>query len=201
MSGRLINLSLPGVPIPDPIVVDTSVVVAFLQQFFPAQNPRQPGQASAFFRQLLGTRQQALMTPTAYSDLLHLAVRKLYERHLRGQHAALSAHYGIPITNWVDLLKADATILQRYAPNLTLIRHGLVANNVVIAGPETLDFATYPPVLPYREELIDRMVAYGLDTSDALITLEANRLGIDAIVSMDRDLHRALADFDIYTWL
>jgi predicted nucleic acid-binding protein len=76
-----------------------------------------------------------------------------------------------------------------------------VANNVVIAGPEDLDFVTYPTALPFRDELLDRMVRYGLDTSDTMIVLEAERLGLDGIVTMDRDMRRAVVDFDIFTWI
>ncbi len=41
---------------------------------------------------------------------------------------------------------------------------------------------------------------YGLDTSDCLILMEAARLGVRSVVTMDRDLLRAQSDFDIYTW-
>jgi len=50
-------------------------------------------------------------------------------------------------------------------------------------------------------ELIRLVGRYGLDTNDALILMEASRLGISAIVTMDRDMRRALPDFDIYTWV
>lgn len=59
---------------------------------------------------------------------------------------------------------------------------------------------TQPPGRHYAEELIDRMTDYGLDSSDTLMLMEARRLGIDGIVSMDTDMQRALADFDVYTW-
>jgi predicted nucleic acid-binding protein len=200
MSGSLIDLSQPNFQIPDPVVLDTNVVIAYFQQFFPGQEPQHVARAKTFFQHLLNANQQALLTPTAFCELLHIAVRKHYERLLKGQQRALTLHYGVPIARWTDLYKADATILQQFTGNLTWLRRGLVANNVVIAGPEDLDFLTYPPALPYGEELIDRMVRYGLDASDTLITLEASRLGINAIVSMDRDMQRALVEIDIYTW-
>jgi predicted nucleic acid-binding protein len=201
MSGNLIDLSQPNVRVPDPVALDTNVVIAFFQQFFPGQVPQHVMRARAFFQHLLNANQQALLTPTAYGELVHVAVRKRYERFLMGRHRALTLHHGVPIARWTDLYKVDATILQRYARSLTWLRQGLVANNVVIAGPEDLDFQAYPSALPYGEELIDRMVRYGLDASDTLITMEASRLGVDAIVTMDRDMERALVDFDVYTWL
>ena len=41
---------------------------------------------------------------------------------------------------------------------------------------------------------------YGVDTNDAVIRLEARRAGISAVATLDPDMRRAAADFDIYTW-
>lgn len=197
MSGRLIDLSQPNVTIPDPVALDTSVVVAYFQRFFPGQDQLQVTRASAFFQHLSIGNQQAVITPTAYSELMHVAVKQRYERLVKGNQRALTSRYGRTINRWTDLYKADATILQQFAANLTRLRQGLVANNVVIAGPDDLDFGTYPVRLPYAEELVDRIARVGLNTSDTLIVLEAERLGIDSIVSMDRDMQRAIVDFDV----
>ena len=43
--------------------------------------------------------------------------------------------------------------------------------------------------------------SYGIDTNEALILMEASRLGVRSIVTMDGELLRARADFDILTWL
>ena len=72
---------------------------------------------------------------------------------------------------------------------------------MIISGPEDLDFNQFGSTIAYQEELIERMVRYGLDTSDTLIVMEARRFGVDSIVTMDSDLRRALINVDIYTWL
>lgn len=53
----------------------------------------------------------------------------------------------------------------------------------------------------YDEELVHLVGTYGLDSSDALILMEAQRFGVTDIVSLDGDLQRARADFNVYTWL
>jgi predicted nucleic acid-binding protein len=50
-------------------------------------------------------------------------------------------------------------------------------------------------------ELVEFVGAYGLDSSDAAILVEARRYGLTDIVTLDADMQRAQADFTIYTWL
>ncbi|MGH2535320.1 MAG: type II toxin-antitoxin system VapC family toxin [Thermomicrobiales bacterium] len=200
MSGNLVNLSQPGIAIPDPVVVDSNVVIAFFQAFFPGEHAQQVDRASSFFRRLRAENQQAILTPSAFSELLHVAVRNRYKLIVKDQRRVLTARYGVPINTWVDLYKEDPTILQDIGHNLAALRQALVARNIVIAGAEDMRFARYPSARPYAEELIDRMVRYGLDSSDTCILLEAERLGVTSVVTMDRDIRRALSDFDIYTW-
>lgn len=50
-------------------------------------------------------------------------------------------------------------------------------------------------------ELVHLVGKYGLDSNDAVILMEAQRCGVADIVTVDRDLLRAPADFTIYTWL
>lgn len=79
------------------------------------------------------------------------------------------------------------------------MRQRLLAANIAFADPSDLD-----PISSgqrYDRELLDLVVRYGLDTSDATILMEAMRIGVQSIVSFDRDMQRALTDFDIYTWL
>lgn len=200
MAGNLVDLSQPHVPIPDPVAADTNVVVAYLRHAFPGEDALHVARASAFFGQILARNQSCVLTPTVYSEVLHIFVKQTYERLVRRNKAQLTAQYGVSIHSWNDLLKVDPAPLQALNQHLPLLRRALLANNIVIVGHEDLDFATYPPAVHYSEGLIDRMLRYGMDTSDVVITMEASSLGIDAIVSMDRDMQRALPDFDIYTW-
>lgn len=75
MSGRLIDLSQPNVAIPDPVAVDTNVIVALFQAFFPGSTSRQATQAASLFNHVIHANQQVVLTGTGYSELLHIAVR------------------------------------------------------------------------------------------------------------------------------
>lgn len=200
MAGNVLNLSLPGVVIPDPVAADTNVVVAYLRHAFPGEDPLHVARSTALFGQILARDQSCVLTPTVYSEVLHVFVRRTYQRFLRGNHAQLSAQLGIRIRSWSDLLKVDPAPFRALQDHLPLLRQALLANNMIIAGWEDLDATHNPPAMHYSEDLIDRMLRYGMDTSDVVITMEASSLGIDAIVSMDRDMQRAVPDFDIYTW-
>jgi hypothetical protein len=113
----------------------------------------------------------------------------------------------LPLGGWIaltatqTLYKPDPSVIQQHQRNSTLIRQELVLNNVVISDPEDLDFSQFGSASPYQEELIDRMVQYGLDTSDTLIVMEAHLLGVNFVITMDQDLQRTLIDIDVFTWL
>ncbi len=201
MPGRVVDLSHPGIVIPDPIACDTNVVVAYVRHAFPGEDAEHVARATALFGQIIARNQSCILTPTVYSEVLHLFVKKTSERLLNGKAAQFSAQFGVRINSWSDLLKANPAPLRALNQHLPLLRQALLANNMVIVGQEDLDFASNPPALPYGEELIARMLRYGMDTNDIVITMEASSLGIDAIVSMDRDMQRASLDFDVYTWL
>lgn len=75
----------------------------------------------------------------------------------------------------------------------------MIANGLLFAAPE--DLGPIPSGRSYDEELIDLVGAYGLDSNDASILLEARQLGLADIITLDADMQRARRDFDIYTWL
>jgi predicted nucleic acid-binding protein len=155
-------------------------------------------QAADFFDSLIDADQSVVFPPTAYSELLHTSIRRRYQQELQVNRAAITARYGTRITSWSELYKRDVSVLLEHAAILEQMRLWLANNNVVLAAPWELGPITSGR--PYDEELVRLIGRYGLDTNDALILMEASRLGISAIVTMDRDMHRALPDFDVYTW-
>jgi hypothetical protein len=56
-------------------------------------------------------------------------------------------------------------------------------------------------IAPFDEYLITLCCDFGLNVGDARVLIEAQRLGIGSIATMDGDMQRASANFDIYTWL
>ncbi|MGH2535747.1 MAG: hypothetical protein ACRDJW_26140 [Thermomicrobiales bacterium] len=200
MPGQLDDLSRPGALLPDPIIVDSNVVVTYLAAASSGQNRTELVRAQALFHTIRNTRQQAILTPTAYSEVIHADIKLTYQRERAAHLSSLTAHYGrTGGFSWLDLYKLDPSILRRRAVDFERLRLRLIASNLVLLSPE--DLGPIPSGRRYDEELLDLVCRYGLDMSDATIQMEAVRVGVFEIVSFDRDMRRALADFDVYAWL
>lgn len=200
MPGKIVDLGEPMVTPPNLVAVDANVVVTRLVDAYPTPADRDARRAAGSFRQLEATGHQGILTPTAYSEVIHAAVKVTYQRERATHRAALAAHYNRSGGfSWVDLYKLDPTILYDLGPLLEQLRQRLIAANLVLLDPQEL--GPIPSGRRYDQELLALVGRYGLDTSDATILMEASRVGIAAIVTMDRDLRRAVADFDVYTWL
>ncbi|MBA2277795.1 MAG: hypothetical protein H0W06_08525 [Chloroflexia bacterium] len=200
MTGRVVDLITPNILLPSPFVVDSNVVIARMLASHQSQLPHNIARAAAFFDSLQTTGQQALLTPTAYSEVIHAAIKAIYQRARASHRSELTAHYGRHGGfSWLDLHKLDPTILQAQADVLEEWRRQLVAANIALV--DRSDLGPIPSGQRYDRELLDLVVRYGLDTSDATILMEATRIGVHSLVSFDRDMRRAVANFDIYTWL
>jgi predicted nucleic acid-binding protein len=110
-----------------------------------------------------------------------------------------NTRYISPVRGWTDLYKQDPAILQVFLPDLERFRRLLIANGLYFVSPWDLG-----PVASGRrhdEELVHLVGTYGLDSNDAAILMEAQRLGWTDVVTLDADMQRAQADFNIYTWI
>lgn len=184
---------------PGSVVLDTSVVVA--RMLNPLHSPasiRQAQQARSLLHRLRTRGAIAFLTPTGFAELLHVSVRNRYQLELRSRRADIAARFGSSISSWTALYKLDPTIIQSHAQELEHIRANLAVANIALATPA--DLQQMPSDQSYDREFIRMIGRYALDTSDCLILMEAARLGVRSIVTMDRDLLRAHEDFDIYTW-
>jgi predicted nucleic acid-binding protein len=199
MPGRVFNLSLPGLSIPDPIIVDTNLIVEYLLASYFVPAPRMP-QVNQFFGNLISRRGTGIVTPTVFTEFAHVAVRAKYNHELRlmTPHDRRSK-YGYPLRDWKDLYKQGASILQGFQPDLQALRTLLTANSLLFAAPD--DLGAIASGRRHDDELINLMGAYGLDSSDAAILMEARQIGVTDIITLDLDMQRAQADFDVYTWL
>ena len=116
MPGRVVDLSVPGSTFPDPVIVDTNVIVEHLVAPFVPILPRSPVRANArraaqFFRTLIATNGVGIVTPIAFAEVVHAAVKARYtQERLRLGPGARGAS-GRPISDWLALYKEDATIL------------------------------------------------------------------------------------------
>jgi predicted nucleic acid-binding protein len=198
--GRIIDLSVPTARVVDPAVLDANVVVARFVSSYPGQHPSGPPRASQFFRSLVANNAIGLVTPTAFIEVIHVAIRAKYAREVATHRPALTTVYGSRRRySWLDLYKIDPSILQAYAPVLEQLRLRMASHNIVVVGPDRL--GPIPSGLAYDQEVVRLVGRYGLDTSDVAILMEAQRIGVAALVTLDPDMRRARADFDVYTWL
>jgi predicted nucleic acid-binding protein len=204
MPGSVVDLSVAGSGFPDPIVVDTNLIVEHLVVPYIPILPASPvtvnaQRAGAFFRALIAGNGTGIVTPMAFAEFVHAAVKIKYRQERLRIGPGSQNRYGRPISDWLALYKQDAAILQTFLPDLEQLRRLLIANGLLFIAPEDLG-----PIASGRnhdEELVHLVGTYGLDSSDALILMEAQRYGVTDIVSLDADLQRARADFNIYTWL
>lgn len=106
---------------------------------------------------------------------------------------------GRPIWSWRDLYKADAAILTAFRGQLDILYDLFTVNGARILAPD--DLGPIPSGRAFADELIHLVGMYGLDSSDALILMEAQRFGVTDVVTLDADTQRAQADFTGSTWL
>jgi len=204
MPGSVVDLSNPGTSFPDPVVVDTNLIVEHLVVPYIPILSASPvtvaaQRAGAFFHALIANNGTGIVTPMVFTELVHAAVRIRYRQERLRLGPVGQQRYGRPITDWLALYKQDETILQAFLPDLEQLRRLLVASGLLFVGPDALG-----PITSGRshdEELVHLVGTYGLDSGDAVILMEARRYGVIDIVSLDVDFQRARADFDIYTWL
>lgn len=75
----------------------------------------------------------------------------------------------------------------------------LIANGLYLLDPSELE--PMPTLEPLRRALPNTMCRHGLDSTDAMILIEARRASVAAVATFDVDLIQAQTDYDIYTWL
>lgn len=197
--GRIIDLSDPDLRFPERVVVDSNVTAARFLASYRQQDPRGPARAARVFRLLRTSGTVGVVTPTVLTEVFHVVVRAIYQQELAAHRSALTAHYGEKRRySWLELYKINPSIVKDRADDLERLRQTMVANNLFFVEPDALG-----PIrsgFPYDREILRLIGRYGLDTGDVSILLEAQRIGISAIVSFDHDMRRAHPDFDVYSW-
>lgn len=208
MPGSIVDLALPGVALPPEVIVDTSLVMPQLLTAFYTPQPFEASRAADFFR-LIGrtTGSVGLVTSTVVREVFHFALVARYKMEEPAHRPALHAHYGIPMRppgqrpytfRWDQLYKMDATIAQRLGGDLVALCRQLTRAGLLFLQPD--DLAPIPSGSGLEQEILRLMTRYGVDSNDAAILEEAQRAGVLAVASLDRDIQRAQADFDVFTW-
>jgi len=188
--GNVIDLSIPGARIPDPIIVDANLIVEFLVapliegRALPrtAKNARR---ADQFFSELHARNGTGLVTPTVFNEVIHVAIKFTYKQVWFEVRTGILDEYRRPIRDLTDFYKVDASILRNFEGDLTRLRLRLVANGLLLVAPEGL--GAIASGRTYDDELVHLICPYGLASNDALMLLEARRLGVYDVVSLDAD--------------
>ena len=198
--GRIVDLALPGVRLPSRLALDSSILVPRFLTTYHTPHPQIALRAARFFAMLQSSGSVGLITSIVANEFFHFAIKATYRAEIPNRHANLVAHYGRSRGfDWKDLYKIDRTILQRLGPDLERLRRLLIVNRLLFLQPGDL-----MPIASGRsldEELIHLIGRYGLDTSDIAILMEAQRFATSSVATLDQDMQRAVADFDVYTWL
>jgi predicted nucleic acid-binding protein len=195
MAGSVFDLSDPAVSLPEYFIVDTNIVaeglLARVIRSLPGYNPQQAQRADDVFDRLERERLIGFVTPVIYSEFIDIAIKVLYQQD--------AAARGTQTSNWLKLYKANPAFIQSIKPELESLRFLLSTNRLRFLSPDELGPIGRDTTFAYR--LIELCWTHSLDTQDAGILFEAERLGVTSIVTLDNDLLRAQTSFDIYTWL
>lgn len=184
------DLSDPTIALPSQLVVDTSLLLALR----PGDDNPHAAAAQAFVRRL-GERIAAyelvvwLPLPVlqeCYHIILANGLRRTWERMDPASRPP----------NWLKAYKDQPALLETCLPDLTRFRELLAAIPLTPVQPE--DLATPVSVGPLEERMRHLITVYHLLAQDALILAEAERLGVSAIATLDRDWRRVTV-FDVYT--
>jgi predicted nucleic acid-binding protein len=194
MAGNVFDLADPDVRLPEFFLLDTNVVCErFLAELIPALPQPQVAKAQRavdLFQRLEDEHTVGLITPIIYSELMHVAIKLFFQQQALRQ---------TPKTTWLKLFKSHPTLIRDVRTVLEQLCVVLRTSRLVMISPEELGKIDAGTTYDYR--LIELCWTYSLDTGDAGILLEAERLGVDSIVTMDADFRRAQTSFDIYTWI
>lgn len=195
MAGNVFDLSDSNVRLPQLFIVDTNIVaerlLASIMVSLSGYNATQAQCAGDLFQRLDNENKVGLITPIIYGEFMHLAIKVNYQQYVIDQ--------GSKNESWTRRYKTNPDFIQTLRSDLKSLRFLLSVNRLRFMGPD--DLGPVNQNTPYDHRLIELCCTYSLDTQDAGILLEAERLGVRSIVTMDADLRRAQSDFDIYTWL
>lgn len=200
MSGSLRNLSLPSVTLPDEVVVDTNLLATrFLAGFLPPANSQHVHRTTWLFRQLQTGAAVGYVTETTVAELMHLLVRVKFESDIPRHITDLQSRIGPRKKyRWEQLYKIRPNLLRGYSSDLTLVMYQVVNLGLFVLQPSDLEDLSGQV---WEHKLLRLIKRYRLTVNDATILLDAQRAGIRSVVTLDKDLHRARTDFDVYSWL
>ena len=184
------DLSDPSVPLPPQIVMDTSLLLALR----PADDNPRTSAARAFVRRMEERIADLALVAWLPLSVVQECYHVILANGLRKAWEAMDP-VGRP-PNWLSAYKKRPELLKRCLPELARFRELLAAIPLTPVHPE--DLAASPAAEPLEARMRHFISRYHLLPQDALILAEAERLGVAAVATLDREWRRATA-FDVYT--
>ena len=135
MAGRIIDLSGPGVVIPDRIAFDANVLVTrfITPKLITADYAARRKQVRSFLTAMRTQRALGIVTPTAFQEFLHVAIKAKYSKDLGTYASAIGGRKG-----WELLFKARPDLLTGYVRSLRRLPILMTLADIAIAQPENL---------------------------------------------------------------
>lgn len=188
----LYDLADPAIPLPQQLVIDTSVLLALR----PADDNPHAVAARAFIRHI-GERiadyeMVAWLPLPVLQECYHVILANGMRRIWRAMDRAIRP------PNWLKAYKDQPDLLQTCTSELARFRELLAAIPLTPVRPA--DLVTSTVAEPLEKRMRHFITAYHLLPQDALILAHAERLGVRAVATLDRDWRRASV-FDVYTCL
>ena len=204
MPGSVVDLAVPGQTFPDPIIVDANLIVEYLVAPFVADLPPSSvtlnaRRAAAFFRRLIARNGTGIVTPTAFAEVIHVAVKVAYRR--RALRRLIRTHARVTAGRSTTGSPSTSRMRRSFKPFVP------TWSGFVSCGSPTgcsswvrqLGPIPYQPKLRRGTRPPSRSLWSGLE----------RRPDRDGSATGWRDRHchpgrrsrRAAADFNVYTWL
>lgn len=169
----------PSTQIPEFVIIDASLVLELPTS--PVSRPSR-GFAVSFLNRL---RNDAI-SGTVIPLLPHLALEECMFKICQRHFIRISQRTGI---KWHEYYKQNPSSIRIIYPTLMSFYSQIIAFPMVVVEPE--DLATPNPQKTISEGMIEYINDFELLPKDAAILSEADRMGVYAIATLDRDYLRA----------
>jgi predicted nucleic acid-binding protein len=183
MAAILIDINDPNIQLPEFIVLDASVV---LELRVSPNRQRHHNSAINFFRRLRPLASSGQVMPL----LPLLALEECYFKICQYKILEFLANNNIQ-TPWHRYYKQNPQIIQNTVQNLQVFYNILRSFPIVVIEPEDLAVLPIDTEPRLSERMKDFIQNFLILPKDATILSNAERLGIDTVVTLDSDWSRA----------
>lgn len=182
MSAILQDIRDPLIPLPEFLIVDTSLILRIVPAF--SQHP-QYNVAIDFLRRLQVAAHQGLVMPLLPLLVLEEFYFKICESYL------LDASQSAGINYWPNYYKQNPSAIHSIHSTLEQYYQVLLAFPMVVLEPEDFGITSGDQVPSIADRMTEMIDEFHILPKDASILSEAERLGIFSVATLDSDYERA----------